>query len=287
MQNGPIKRLKYVKNLVLYSCIHLAAGGVLLSRAFASYMGINYPPLVDLSVFCMIFTAYSINRKSDIEEDDVNREFGSRKLAERVYYLGVGSLATGVTAAALAGPLVLAPVLLFAAVLVIYSVKLLPKSFRFRRLKEVPFVKNLSVAAAYSMLVVFSMMAYSSVYWREAALVFWSLLGINVFISTVIPDIRDIEGDRAAGIRTLPVILGGSKSRKLLLGVNTLGLIILAASIHTGTLLITAGVLFLSQMLEYAIIWLSKQERADKMNLASEINILYLFPMLLLISGMI
>jgi 4-hydroxybenzoate polyprenyltransferase len=43
----------------------------------------------------------------------------------------------------------------------------------------------------------------------------------RVFVNTVIFDIRDVDGDRTNGIRTIPVIFGQSKTMAILLAVNS------------------------------------------------------------------
>lgn len=51
----------------------------------------------------------------------------------------------------------------------------------------------------------------------------WSFIFfyLKLFINTVLFDVRDIEGDRASGVRTIPAFLGRNKTRLLLLMLNS------------------------------------------------------------------
>jgi 4-hydroxybenzoate polyprenyltransferase len=44
---------------------------------------------------------------------------------------------------------------------------------------------------------------------------------LKAFINTVLLDVRDIEGDRKAGTRTIPIYLGRQKTRNFLLLLNS------------------------------------------------------------------
>jgi len=57
-----------------------------------------------------------------------------------------------------------------------------------------------------------------------------------VFIGSVIPDIRDIKGDREAGVVTLPVIYGVGKTVYLLLAINTIATVVFYIATFLGYL---------------------------------------------------
>jgi 4-hydroxybenzoate polyprenyltransferase len=44
---------------------------------------------------------------------------------------------------------------------------------------------------------------------------------LKSLVNTILFDVRDIEGDRMSGVRTIPVLLGRSKTKKLLLILNS------------------------------------------------------------------
>jgi 4-hydroxybenzoate polyprenyltransferase len=59
---------------------------------------------------------------------------------------------------------------------------------------------------------------------------YWIFL--KVFIDSVVLDVRDIDGDRKAGVRTIPVSLGRNKTRNLLLFLNSTLVVWLAFSLY-------------------------------------------------------
>ena len=42
-----------------------------------------------------------------------------------------------------------------------------------------------------------------------------TMLGIMIFVSSTLNDLGDVEGDRAAGRRTIPIVLGGTKTIRM------------------------------------------------------------------------
>ncbi|MFA5840917.1 MAG: UbiA family prenyltransferase [Candidatus Paceibacterota bacterium] len=66
------------------------------------------------------------------------------------------------------------------------------------------------------------------------------VLIVIILFSTIsnFKDIKDIEGDRADGIKTLPVILGLEKSKKLIAGTNSLLFLIIPWYLHSSFLIV-------------------------------------------------
>src|SRR5690606_26347386 len=58
----------------------------------------------------------------------------------------------------------------------------------------------------------------------------------RMFVNTVYFDLGDLEGDRAGGTRTIPVVLGFAAARRLLFAVNGLAGLLLAVGAATGLL---------------------------------------------------
>ncbi len=110
-----------------------------------------------------------------------------------------------------------APVALLA---IAYVFPVIPAQKGKLKLREIPFVKSVFIAAVVSYLtIVFP-------YWGKADVgVLWSLfMGSTFFlIAVTIPfDIRDYGGDKAAGLQTMPVRLGVDKATKVALFANVL-----------------------------------------------------------------
>lgn len=71
------------------------------------------------------------------------------------------------------------------------------------------------------------------------ALVFYFFF-IKSFINTVLFDLMDVEGDKLTGAMTIPVVMGASRTIKLLLILNTslIAIIYLAVTYHLFSVLV-------------------------------------------------
>jgi len=98
---------------------------------------------------------------------------------------------------------------------VVYSIKIL--SFR---LKDILGVKNAIVALAWAGTCSFLPLTVSFRVPIQILLVFYFLF-IRCVINTTIFDVRDIEGDKLSGVRTIPVVFGRRKTKNLLLILNS------------------------------------------------------------------
>lgn len=81
-------------------------------------------------------------------------------------------------------------------------------------------IKTLSISIFYS---ICALLGITSIYGmalflEEPAMPLYSmaLLGIMIFVSSTLNDLGDVDGDRAAGRKTIPVVIGGPSTMKLL-----------------------------------------------------------------------
>jgi len=182
------------------------------------YLGLGLRPLPIFVVSSLALFIYAFNRVTDHEEDLVNVS-GS---ADALYRSAV--LQTAIAGALLAVASAYAIWLgrfhwIYAAILamgVVYSYRILPwyrpgRGIFRERLKAIPSLKNPSIALAWS-LSIFVVPLYDSHRGLGAASpAFWLLATgyfFYYFLNTVFCDLRDIEGDRAAGVVTLANALG-------------------------------------------------------------------------------
>lgn len=206
---------------VVYSSVYLSIASCAMMYIAGVLEGLPFTPLPCVIGFCITFAIYNLNRKSDEAEDSINH--AGRYLFTKRYERQLLIL----SAAAYAAALVLAWRYSITAVIItafplitgiVYSVPFFPQRSRFRRLKDIPVVKNLSIAIAWAVPHAFlpAVLAGSLLAGMTGAvLLFFFIL---VFINTVLFDMRDVEGDAAAGIRTVPVILGVAGTTRVLLG---------------------------------------------------------------------
>jgi 4-hydroxybenzoate polyprenyltransferase len=168
--------------------------------------------------WCIVFSVYGINRYTDIEDylnDSAKRDFFVGR--KKYLYFSVAILSGSLLWLLATGSLTLYHVLCVYAGIA-YSVPLFPwitkkLQLRWVRLKEIPLVKSLLVSGIIGT-------SFFALYFMDKNIVVSKLevtvlmVGstLSMFINTVFCDIRDIVGDKAAGIKTLPVLLNAKKT---------------------------------------------------------------------------
>jgi 4-hydroxybenzoate polyprenyltransferase len=184
-----------------------------------------------IASFLIIFAIYNINKLTDMKEDSVNVPERAGFIEKNEHYVilaTIVSFTTALTLAFLQNPLSIFVVLFPFFMGIIYSIKI--SNFR---LKDITGIKNIVVALSWAVLGAFIPLAVSFRDYSLILLIFYFFF-IKCFINTVIFDVRDIEGDRMSGVRTIPVFFGRYNSKNLLLGLNSTLLIWLALSYVMG-----------------------------------------------------
>lgn len=236
----------------IYSSIYLSIAGAAMVYISCVIQHIQCSFSLLAIMFLATFSVYNINRKTDEKEDAINHSdrysFTSRygkvlsTSAILAYILAIAlGLCYGVKTALISAiPLVCG---------ILYSIPWLPKKFRYRRLKEIPFVKNLVVAFAWAstpaLLPVYSSSSKASVAAFVVIMFYFRLM----FINSVTFDLRDTEGDTASGVKTIPVVFGVQRTINFLARSNILfGLVdLLVCSAYLSskfTYLLSAGMVY-------------------------------------------
>ncbi len=199
---------------------HLLALGT-SSMAATAALVMGQTPGWDLLLMAYLFSlgAYTINRLSDFEQDEVSHPDRTAYLRDRRGSLGlISAFCFGVGYflaflrnltffAALLAPLVLA---------VAYSVGSgrMKKMTGVRRLKEVTMAKNATVAFGWSLVPVLVGLYYLQL--PLAVLALSPFIFLRLMVNTIFFDQRDAEADASFGVRTLPVKLGMAGSSRLM-----------------------------------------------------------------------
>lgn len=200
--------------------IYLSAMGCLCMFSVQAYMGGGFEPKLCLCFMGIIFGVYTFNRFTDITEDfatDIGRVlFFQRK---RVFlFLALGSMIGSALLLAVDDKLNWMHCLLL-GIGFSYSYRMIPwytpgRGFRLIRIKEMTFVKNLAVSFLWGASVFVLPILYSAPVIEDGLLLF--LLGGGLFLATLnntlFDDILDEDGDRVAGIKTLPTSIGARRS---------------------------------------------------------------------------
>lgn len=192
---------------VLLAAVHgslvvsLAATSVAVTATVLAGFRIEATPLG--VVFAATLFVYSLNRVTDLAEDE--RSVPSRAAFTRRYgrlSLGLGVLCYGFAVglaiardAPLAGFLAVPPIVALA-----YSTPRLG-------LKQVFLAKNLVVGLAWGAIPL-GVGVYFGDPWRFEVLALSTHVAATITVAAVIFDVKDVEGDLAAGIRTVPNVYG-------------------------------------------------------------------------------
>ena len=204
---------------VFASGLEARAGSAL--GGFASAFASGFPSVLAsgfASVFASVFAVYNFDRLADKSPAEGRSTPERRALTQRW---------SGVLRVAVAGSALLALVLgasvslaafawtvAFPLLGMLYALPLRARG-RVVRLKDVPYLKPFYVCACWTELVGVSL-SHSGLDATPAIVVFAAFLYPRLFISANLGDVRDVEDDAAAGIRSLPQRLGRRGTLRLL-----------------------------------------------------------------------
>ncbi|NGM69375.1 UbiA family prenyltransferase [Natronolimnobius sp. AArcel1] len=165
-------------------------------------------PIPLFIVFAATLFVYTVNRFTDLEEDEVNvpdRAAFTKRYGRLLLGIGVccylGTIGVAVVLGVPGAIYLLLP--LVAAVL--YSIG---------GIKRLLLVKNLFVGVAWGLLPLGAGYYYDSL-WTPEILFLAGYITAMITIAAVVFDIKDIEGDRAEGIATVPNTVGVPRTRRL------------------------------------------------------------------------
>ncbi|MFC6756689.1 MULTISPECIES: UbiA family prenyltransferase [Haloarcula] len=196
----------------------LVQGAVAAAKTgFASALLGVATPLPAVVVGLVSFAVYTANDLADLEEDAINSPDHSSFVASHpavVAFLAVGTFALGAAIAWLGGgPVALAVACVPLGASLLYS---LPVTFGGRRLKDVLGVNTTLVALAWAVTVTGVPLIFAGRAVGPVAIAVCLFVYLRTFVSVEVFNVRDVTGDAATGVDTLPVVLGVPRTRQLL-----------------------------------------------------------------------
>lgn len=219
--DGIWRRIQGIYQFLIFSALLLSSECIAMAYISCTIQQLPWDMTLAVIPFLAAFSIYNLNRKTDEDEDAVNFQtrFAFTKRYEAYLYNGsLLALALALVLAALSGiPSLLAtgaPFILGT----LYSFRLLPAWSGYRRLKEIPAVKNIVVGLAWGIFLSFLPVFFWHKEPGPATLVTFLLFFMWGFMASLIPDIRDRDGDAAASITTIPVIFGKMQTQRILTG---------------------------------------------------------------------
>ncbi|NJD76777.1 MAG: prenyltransferase [Candidatus Methanoperedens sp.] len=189
----------------------VAFSGVCKLHIAFLFLGIEPRITIYLAAFLVIYATYTLDRATGGKEDKINKKefISARKNIALVFCLV--TLAAG-------SWLFLQENLLIISFLPFIIGYVYSKGINIGRislkLKGNFGMKNLTVALTWSSIISAIILRWVSI--PIVLLFVFPFFAIKSFINTVIYDFRDIKGDSAAGIKTLPIFLGERRTRSLL-----------------------------------------------------------------------
>nr|WP_319377457.1 UbiA family prenyltransferase [uncultured Methanoregula sp.] len=212
-------RIGDLYNFLIFSSLLLSFECVAMAFVSCIIQQVSWSAMTAIIPFLVAFSIYNLNRKTDEDEDAINRQdrFAFTKRYEKpLYYGGILALLLALAFSAMYGVLPLlattAPFILG----IMYSFRCLPAWTGYSRLKEIPAVKNIAVGISWAVICsLLPVYLSAGIPDFKTALVF-VLFFMWGFMASLIPDMRDRIGDASAGVRTIPVIFGEEKAKTIL-----------------------------------------------------------------------
>ncbi len=216
-------KFRVLFDFIMYSSLYLSFAAIAMAYVSSVLQQLPVSPEACLIMFLISFSVYNMNRKTDEKEDEINhseryaftKRYTNALLALSFVAYALAFLIAwgfGVTAMAITAVPLLSGIL--------YSVPLLPEGFRFRRMKDIPAVKNLLVGIAWAIPIAMLPAVCTGSLFGTMTIVVGFLFFLLTVINTVIFDMRDVIGDAESGVQTIPVICGVRRTRILLSMLN-------------------------------------------------------------------
>lgn len=246
------------------SNIYVAFGAGCLSYVSCLLQGItprlSYFLIAGSYVFSMHILYYFIDKEAARYNDPGRAEFYERH--EGIFItLIVLSAFTSLFLSFEMGRGVFVFLIIISLLGLIYGIKIIPKSlwnmFQYKKLKDIPGSKTLSIALAWGS--VTSILPALTLNHRIniSTVIAFLFVIVLVFVRSALFDIMDIQGDRIVGKETIPIIIGEHKTIYVLkLSLGIISLILLSSSLSgltpsLGYLLLVCAVYAYSYLLIY------------------------------------
>ncbi|MFZ5501541.1 MAG: UbiA family prenyltransferase, partial [Candidatus Micrarchaeota archaeon] len=213
------------KNILLHSDIYFAI--VAIGTGLAAYAIYGLPlsdPIPLFIISALALNVCSTNRQIDEDTDDVNvpeRTLFLREHGTKIFYLSVAVLALALLLAFARSPWAGT-----AALLTFIAGHFYSHPFpRVGRLREFFVIKNMTVGLMWALMALVTPLYFGMADPLVLAPLFL-LFFMRMTFQTGLIDLRDVEGDAKAGVKTVPILLGKEKTLSLAHALNVVPLAI-------------------------------------------------------------
>jgi 4-hydroxybenzoate polyprenyltransferase len=246
----PQRRSRLAGVISFVTVTSIFTGAVVVAILYISFLlqGILSSALLLIATFFLGVSVYSLNKVTDLKEDLVNLPDRARFVKQHrdfLLFVSLESINIAVVLAFLSNPSAIIIILLAFSVGVFYSI-----GMRRLKLKNVLLLKNIMIAGTCTVAAALLPLAVHAGIPFVVLMVAYFIF-LKALINSVLFDVRDIEGDRKAGVRTVPLSLGRTKTRNLLLLLNSTLIVWVAVSLFQGLFYPYHIVLILSVLYGY------------------------------------
>jgi 4-hydroxybenzoate polyprenyltransferase len=213
-----LRGLSSLLELLTSTSVFLALNASIVAAFSSLLYGLEVELKILFIAFLATFSVYNMNRTTDRSEDSINRP---KAASRNILFFMVPSMiasALCLLLSASVGAQAFTVIVASFTVSILYSYKLSPS---IPRLKEILGLKSVLVAFSWGFTGALLPASGQAVDSSKIVLAF-TYIFIQILVNTILCDVRDVDGDMASGVNTLPIALGLGATRKLLLTVNTL-----------------------------------------------------------------
>ncbi len=241
--------------------LHIIAIGAMGTLTFAYALCGTRPWLLALVCASDWFVVNLLNRVVDLKEDAANQINGTEVVAKHkraVLVVGFGTLVASLVVTWWLVPALLPYRVAFHALGFAYNWRLLPTPWGRVRIKELTFWKNTASATGF-MLTVFCYPLATQARLASVSLetIAWSAAFFFLFELSyeVLYDLRDVDGDRIANVRTWPVILGPRGGFLVAVALMLASFIVVVAGYAMNALPWRIAIMGAAPLVQLAIAW--------------------------------
>lgn len=233
------------------SSLLLALNGMMVVVFGFFLYSLRIVPSLLLAAFLVTFAVYGLNKVTDKSEDSINKPESSSSSSGYFLTFSIVSMVIGFLIGLDQG--VMAFMVLFTPVVigVVYSVKI---SKSIPRLKEIVGIKSFVVAVSWALTGCF-LPEVDVVVKLQASLIIFVYIFVRIFVGTILCDVLDCQGDLSSGIKTIPIKLGRNRTKKLLIVMNSLGILLLVYCQFLGIFVRFLPALLFGVIYGYFAIW--------------------------------
>ncbi len=238
--------------------LHIIGVAVVATLVFGWLFTDVYPWAVALVVGLDWALINLLNRATDVDEDLANAIPGTERVARARRPLVIACLlvmATSFVASHLLAPALTPLRVAVQAIGTAYSYRLVPTPRGMRRWKDIYFLKNFMSAVLFvltTILYPIALAGWAPVDGWAPVIVLGAFFVPFELTYEILYDLRDVDGDRAVGVPTYPVVHGAPRSRQIIDGLLLGAGVVLVVGLAVGAIGVREGLLLAAPPIQRA-----------------------------------